>query len=157
MSEILIAALSPIGHIGPLLNVARGLVDRGDRVTVLSGAARAGQIRAVGATPATLPPQGDLDLALLGADSGREDINGIKRLNFDIVRLFIAPMPHQAKALAQLLAQRRFDAILADYGFFGVLPFTLGERSARPPVLLYSTTPLMISSRDTAPAGLGLP
>ncbi len=157
MSEILIAALSPIGHIGPLLNVARGLVDRGDRVTVLSGAGRAEQIRAVGATPATLPPQGDLDLALLDADSGREETNGIKRLNFDIVRLFIAPMPHQAKALSQLLAQKRFDAILADYGFFGVLPFTLGERSARPPVLLYSTTPLMISSRDTAPAGLGLP
>lgn len=157
MSEILIAALSPVGHIGPLLNVARGLVDRGDRVTVLSGADRADQIRAVGATPATLPPQGDLDLGLLDSDSGREETSGIKRLNFDIVRLFVAPMPHQAKALSELLAQKRFDAILADYGFFGVLPFVLGERSARPPVLLYSTTPLMVSSRDTAPSGLGLP
>ena len=55
------------------------------------------------------------------------------------------------------MAQKRFDAILADYGFFGVLPFMLGDSAARPPVLLYSTTPLMISSRDTAPAGLGLP
>jgi len=99
MPEILIAALSPIGHIGPLLNVARGLVDRGDRVTVLSRADRADQIRAVGATPATLPPQGDLDLALLDSDSGREQTSGIKRLNFDVVRLFVAPMPHQAKAL----------------------------------------------------------
>ncbi len=157
MPEILIAALSPIGHIGPLLNVARGLVDRGDRVTVLSGADRADQIRAVGATPATLPPQGDLDLALLESDSGREETSGIRRLNFDVVRLFVAPMPHQAKALSELLAQKRFDVILADYGFFGVLPFVLGQRSARPPVLLYSTTPLMLSSRDTAPAGLGLP
>jgi MGT family glycosyltransferase len=157
MSEILIAALSPIGHIGPLLNVARGLVDRGDRVTVLCGAARADEIRAVGAMPATLPPDGDLDLGLLDCDSGREATSGIKRLNFDIVRLFVAPMPHQAKALTNLLAQKRFDAILADYGFFGVLPFVLGDRTARPPVLLYSTTPLMLSSRDTAPAGLGLP
>jgi MGT family glycosyltransferase len=157
MPEILIAALSPIGHIGPLLNVARGLVDRGDRVTVLSGADRADQIRAVGATPATLPPRGDLDLALLESDSGREETSGVKRLNFDIVRLFVAPMPHQARALSELLAQKHFDVILADYGFFGVLPFVLGQRSARPPVLLYSTTPLMLSSRDTAPAGLGLP
>ena len=46
MAEILVAALSPIGHIGPLLNVARGLVDRGDRVTFLSGAGRADDIRA---------------------------------------------------------------------------------------------------------------
>jgi MGT family glycosyltransferase len=157
MAEILIAALSPVGHIGPLLTVAQALVDRGDRVTVLSGAGRADQIRAVGATPATLPRKGDLDPALLESDSGREETNGIKRLNFDLVRLFVAPMPFQTKALADLMAQKRFDAILADYGFFGVLPFALGDRSARPPLLLYSTTPLMISSRDTAPGGLGLP
>ena len=96
-------------------------------------------------------------MALLDADSGREETSGIKRLNFDIVRLFVAPMPHQAKALTEVLAQKRFDAVLADYGFFGVTPFLLGDRAARPPVLLYSTTPLMLSSRDTAPAGLGLP
>ncbi len=46
---------------------------------------------------------------------------------------------------------------MADYGFFGVLPFVLGDRTARPPVLLYGTTPLMFSSRDLAPGGLGLP
>ena len=157
MAEILVAALSPIGHIGPLLNVTRGLVDRGDRVTVLTTASRHDMVRAVGATPATLPREGDLDLALLDADSGREETSGIKRLNFDIVRLFVAPMPHQAKALTEMLAQKRFDAVLADYGFFGVTPFLLGDRAARPPVVLYSTTPLMLSSRDTAPAGLGLP
>ncbi len=157
MAEILVAALSPVGHIGPLLNVTRGLVERGDRVTVLSGAGRADEIRAVGATPATLPSEGDLDLTLLESDSGREGTSGIKRLNFDIVRLFVAPMPYQTKALTDLLAHKRFDAILADYGFFGVLPFVLGDRAARPPVLLYGTTPLMFSSRDTAPGGLGLP
>ena len=66
-------------------------------------------------------------------------------------------MPHQAKALTELMAHGRFDAILADDGFFGVLPFVLGDRTARPPVLLYGTTPLMFSSRDLAPSGLGLP
>ena len=132
MAEILIAALSPVGHIGPLLNVARGLVDRGDRVTVLSGAGRADDIRATGATPTTLAAKGDLDLALLEADSGREKTSGIKRLNFDIIPLFVAPMPHQTKALSDLMSQTRFDAILADYGFFGVLPFVLGDQSARP-------------------------
>ena len=112
---------------------------------------------ATGATPTTLAAKGDLDLALLETDSGREETSGIKRLNFDIIRLFVAPMPHQTKALSELLSQKRFDAILADYGFFGVLPFALGDSSARPPVLLYGTTPLMFSSRDTAPTGLGLP
>ncbi len=66
---------------------------------MLSGAGREDDIRAVGATPATLPAHGDLDLGLLDSDSGREETTGIKRLNFDIVRLFVAPMPYQTKAL----------------------------------------------------------
>lgn len=158
MAEILVAALSPIGHLGPLLNVARGLVDRGDRVTVLTAANRADMVRAVGATPTALPREADLDLGRVEADHpARAETSGIKRLNFDIVRLFVAPMPHQAKALTELMAQKRFDAILADNAFFGIMPFLLGDRAARPPILLYSTTPLMLSSRDTAPGGLGLP
>jgi MGT family glycosyltransferase len=32
----------------------------------------------------------------------------------------------------------------------------LGERPSRPPVLTYSTTPLFLSSRDTAPGGTGI-
>ena len=68
MAEILIAALSPIGHIGPLLNVAQGLVDRGDQVTVLSGANRAAMIRAAGATPHPIPAAADFDDTRLDAD-----------------------------------------------------------------------------------------
>ncbi len=157
MPEILIASLSPAGHIGPLLNVAQGLVDRGDRVTVLSSADHAAKIRAVGATPRALPAEADFDLTRLDIDlPGRADTSGIKRVNFDIVRIFVQPMPHQAEALSQLMAQTQFDAIIADAGFFGILPFLLGDRADRPPVLSYTTTPLMVSSRDTAPSGMGM-
>ena len=158
MPEILIASLSPTGHIGPLLNVAQGLVDRGDRVTVLSSAAHAAKIRAVGATPQAIPREADFDLTRLDIDlPGRVDTSGIKRVNFDIVRIFLQPMPHQAHVLSQLMAQTRFDVLIVDAGFFGILPFLLGDRAARPPVLSYTTTPLMVTSRDTAPSGLGLP
>jgi MGT family glycosyltransferase len=158
MPEILIASLSPTGHIGPLLNVAQGLVDRGDRVTLLSSAAHAAKIRAVGATPQAIPREADFDLTRLDIDlPGRVDTSGIKRVNFDIVRIFLQPMPHQAHVLSQLMAQTRFDVLIVDAGFFGILPFLLGDRAARPPVLSYTTTPLMVTSRDTAPSGLGLP
>ncbi|MGX9792560.1 nucleotide disphospho-sugar-binding domain-containing protein [Mycobacterium sp. MMS18-G62] len=158
MPEILIASLSPVGHIGPLLNVAQGLVSRGDRVTVLSSAEHAARIRAVGATPHAIPAEADFDLTRLDIDlPGRADTSGIKRVNFDIVRLFVQPMPHQARVLSELMAQTKFDAIIVDAGFFGILPFLLGDPTARPPVLAYTTTPLMISSRDTAPSGMGLP
>ncbi len=158
MPEILIASLSPVGHIGPLLNVAQGLVDRGDRVTVLSSADHAGRIRAVGATPQAIPVEADFDVTRLDIDlPGRTETSGIKRVNFDIVRLFVQPMPHQTNVLSRLITHTKFDAIIVDAGFFGILPFLLGDRAARPPVLAYTTTPLMISSRDTAPSGLGLP
>lgn len=157
MPEILIAALSPAGHIDPLLNVARGLVDRGDRVTVLTSAGHAAKIRAVGATPRAIPAEADFDPSRLDIDlPGRAETSGIKRINFDIVSVFVKPMPYQADALSRLMAQTQFDAIIADTGFFGILPFLLGDRANRPPVLSYTPTPLMISSRDTAPGGMGL-
>jgi len=158
MPEVLIASLSPLGHVGPLLNIAQGLVDRGDRVTVLTSRSHAARVRAVGATPHAIPAEADFDLTRLDIDlPGRTDTSGIKRVNFDIVRLFVQPMPHQARVLSQLMAQTRFDAIIVDAGFFGILPFLLGDRAARPPVLAYTTTPLMVSGRDTAPSGMGLP
>lgn len=157
MPEILIASLSPTGHIGPLLNVAHGLVDRGDRVTVLTAATHARKIRAIGATPVAIPPEADFDMTRLDIDlPGRTDTSGIKRVNFDIVRIFLQPMPLQTRALSELMAQTRFDAILFDAGFFGTLPFLLGDPAARPPMLSYSTMPLVLSSRDTAPFGMGL-
>ena len=54
------------------------------------------------------------------------------------------------------MARTRFDAIIVDYGFFGVIPLLLGDPAHRPPVLYYTPTPLMLSSRDTAPSGMGL-
>jgi UDP:flavonoid glycosyltransferase YjiC (YdhE family) len=158
MPEILIASLSPVCHIAPLLNVAQGLVDRGDRVTFLSSADHAAKIRAVGATPHPIPAEADFDMTRLDIDlPGRTATSGIKRVNFDIVPIFVQPMPHQTSVLSRLMAHTKFDAIIVDAGFFGILPFLLGDRAARPPVLTYSTTPLLISSRDTAPGGMGLP
>ncbi|AEV74640.1 glycosyltransferase, MGT family [Mycolicibacterium rhodesiae NBB3] len=157
MPEILIPSLSPAGHIGPLLNVAQGLVDRGDHVTVLTAAAHADKIRAVGAIPAAIPAEADFDSTRLDLDlPGRAETSGIKRVNFDIQRIFLQPMPLLTRAVSELIAQTRFDVILTDSAYFGILPFLLGDAAARPPVLSYSTMPLMLSSRDTAPFGLGM-
>ena len=158
MAEILVAALSPIGHVAPLLTIAQGLVDRGDRVTFLTSARHEDAIRAVGARPHPLPAAADFDESRLDIElPGRTDTSGIRRVNFDVVRLFVQPMPHQTRLLTELMAQAQFDAIIVDAGFFGILPFLLGGRAGRPPVVAYSTTPLMLTSRDTAPAGMGLP
>jgi MGT family glycosyltransferase len=156
MADILIAALSPTGHVGPMLSIAQDLVDRGDRVTVMTGAAHTQAILAVGAQPHPLPTIADFDESRFDSVA-RGNNSGARGLNLAITRLFLIPMPHQAHELATAIAKAPFDAIVVDYGFFGILPFLLGDPQDRPPVLYYTPTPLMVSSRDTAPNGMGLP
>ncbi|MDG4667768.1 nucleotide disphospho-sugar-binding domain-containing protein [Mycobacterium sp. 236(2023)] len=157
MPEILIASCPPVGHIAPLLNVARTLVARGDRVTVLTSARHADKIRAVGAEPRPLPYGADYDDSNLDADlPGRAETSGIPRLNFDIEHIFIRPLPHQFSALQELLADNDYDAVITDALFLGTLPLLLDPSAKRPPILTYSTTPLFLSSCDTAPGGPGI-
>lgn len=158
MPEILIASCPFVGHLSPLLNVARGLVARGDRVTVLTSARHADQVRAVGARACPLPRAADLidDSALDDDLPGRAQTSGLGRLNFDIEHIFVRPLPHQFSALQELLATDRYDAVIADALFLGTLPLLLDAGAARPPILSYSPTPLFLTSRDTAPAGPGI-
>lgn len=155
MAEILIAACPHIGHVSPLLNVARGLVRRGHAVTVLTSGRFARQVRATGATARALPFGADQGGSLDDLP-GRAETSGVDRLNFDIEHVFVRPMPLQAAALDELMATTRYDAILTDAFFLGILPMLLGDPAARPPVLTYTTTPLFLTSRDTAPGGTGI-
>jgi MGT family glycosyltransferase len=157
VAKVLIAACPPLGHVAPLLNVARGLVSRGNDVSFLTSARHAGKVHAVGATPYPLPYGADYDDSSFDADlPGRAGTSGIARINFDVKHVFVRPLPHQAAALEELIAEHHFDAIISDALFFGILPTLLAERTSRPPILAYSTTPLFLSSRDTAPGGTGI-
>lgn len=156
MAAVLIAALSPAGHVGPLLAVAEEMVSRGHHVTVMTGATHTESIHATGAHPLPLPPEADFDETPFDSRR-RATSSGVDALSQAIIRLFLRPMPHQTALLCRALDRRRYDAILVDYGFFGILPLLLGDRADLPPVLYYTPTPLMLSSRDTAPTGMGRP
>jgi MGT family glycosyltransferase len=156
MAAILIAALSPAGHIEPLLAVAEDLVNRGNRVTVMTGPAHIDAIHAVGAQPHVLPPAADFDDSPFDA-AERATRSGLDALSQAIIRLFLRPMPYQMTELCNALADQHYDAMIVDYGFFGVLPLILGDWSGVPPLLSFTPTPLLLSSRDTAPTGLALP
>ena len=137
--------------------MARGLVNRGNDVSFLTSARHAGKVRAAGATPYPLPYGGDFDDSSLNADlPGRAETSGVARINFDVKHVFVRSLPHQAAALEERIAEHHFDAIVADALFLGILPMLLDGRTSRPPILTYSTTPLFLSSRDTAPGGTGI-
>ncbi|PRC44880.1 glycosyl transferase, partial [Mycobacterium sp. ITM-2017-0098] len=103
-----------------------------------------------------LPPPADFDETPFDS-AQRAGSSGIDALSQAIIRLFLRPMPFQVVELNKALDGRRYDAVVVDYGFFGILPLLLGARKDVPPVLYYTPTPLLMSSRDTAPTGMALP
>ena len=132
---------------------------RGDDVTFLTSAPGTPTRSApIGAEPAPAArTAADYDDSSFDADlPGRAETSGIARVNFDVKHVFVRPMPHQSAALEELMAAHHFDAIIADAFFLGMLPLLLGDSTSRPPVLTYTTTPLFLTSRDTAPGGTGI-
>lgn len=156
MAEILIAALAPTGHFGPMLTIAEDLVARGDGVTIMTAPQHHDAVATIGATPHTLAPGAEMDDTEWDS-AARGQTSGTSGLNEAIIRIFLRPMARQLAELDAVLAQRRFDAIIADVHFLGVVALLLRGRTNRPSVLVYTPSPLALSSRDTAPFGMALP
>jgi len=156
MTRYLIAATPVHGHVMPMLAIAKGLTGRGHRVRVLTGSRFAEAAAAAGADHVPLPPPADYDdRDPDAAFPQRRTLTGLARLRFDMDNIFINPLRAQAAALTELLDDPA-DAILTDSAFLGVVPLLLGPRRFRPAVLACGVFPLPVSSRDTAPFGLGL-
>jgi UDP:flavonoid glycosyltransferase YjiC (YdhE family) len=106
--------------------------------------------------PSTSPRCDYDDRDFDGSFPGRAAKRGPARINFDFSRVFADAIPHQDGVLRQLLGEFSADVILVDPGFFGVMPLLLGGGADRPAVVTLNTSPLLLSSRDTAPFGFGM-
>ncbi|GIH17122.1 glycosyltransferase [Rugosimonospora africana] len=157
MARYLLAS-SPIhGHVAPMTNIAASLVRAGHRVRFMTGVLFRTQVEAVGAQHVALPASVDYDARDLDAAfPGRTERSGLRKLTFDVRYTFTEPMRAQAEAVWALLDAEPVDAVLVDCAFLGVLPMLVDPRP-RPAVVCVGITPLTLSSRDTAPFGLGLP
>lgn len=158
MSSILIAAMPVHGHVTPLLAAARHFVGRGDRVRFLTGARFAGVVEATGAEHLPLPPEVDFDDRQDWNKTfpARAELKGTKAIAHDIEHIFVRPGLAHHDAVMAAHADEPADALLAEPSFTGGA-FLLGHPlGVRPPVVMCGICPLTISSRDTAPFGMGL-
>lgn len=158
MPSILIATMPIHGHVTPLLAVARHFAGRGDRVRFLTGARFADAVVATGAKHLPLPADIDFDDRQDWNETfpERAALRGVKAIAHDIDRIFVRPGPAQHDAVMAAHAAEQADVLLADPSFTGgafLLGHPLGKR---PPIVMCGICPLMISSRDTAPFGMGL-
>lgn len=157
MSSYLITSTPAHGHVMPLLQIARHLVERGDRVSFLTSQRYADRVRAVGADFLALPTEADVDLD--DADAAfpeRVGLTGPAAIRFDMLNLFVRPGAAQLAAVRAALAHARIDAILTEPLFLGAALLQRRPRSERPPIVALGIFPLGVKSRDTAPFGLGV-
>jgi len=157
MARYLLASTPVHGHVAPMTNIAAALVRAGHRVRFLTGARFREAVEAAGGLHVALPAAIDYDARDMDAAfPGRTKRSGLRKLTFDVRHTFIAPVRAQTEAMRAMLDAEPADAILAETGFFGVLPLLVDPRP-RPPVVSVGITVLPLLSRDTAPFGLGLP
>ena len=156
MTKVLLLSSPIFGHVSPMLALGRGLRRRGHEVTFLSGSKYAASAAGAGLDFLPLPPEVDYDDADIEAWlPKRQHRTRIAAGRYDITGMFVRPLGPQHRVLSRALAARRYDAVIADTAFLGVLPLLTGS-DARPPVLGVSITPLALTSADCAPFGSGL-
>jgi MGT family glycosyltransferase len=157
--KFLIASTPSPGHLNPLLAIARGLLDDGHDVTIMTGSAFRARIEASGATFRAFPAGADFDpndiLALAPELKTMEP--GPEWLRVALQRVFVDPIPAQYEGIQQALRDDQPDVILAEDMMFGVLPLLLGPRANRPAVVLCGSSVLHASRDDGAPLFFGLP
>lgn len=158
MGSIVIGTVPIHGHVTPLLAVARHLVARGDRVRFITGSRFADVVSATGASHVPLPAEADYDDRQDWNETfpQRAALTGPKAIAHDIEKVFIKPGRAQHDAVMSAHREDPADVVLTDPAFAGGA-FVLGHaRASRPPVVVCGVLPLMISSRDTAPYGMGM-
>jgi UDP:flavonoid glycosyltransferase YjiC (YdhE family) len=157
MSSHLIACTPAHGHVMPLLQVARHLVERGDDVTFLTSSRYGERVASTGARFVALPAAADIDLDDAdGAFPERVGLTGAAALRFDMSNLFVKPAVAQLAAVRAVLAEQRIDTLLAEPLFLGAALLRQLPRHERPPVIALGIFPLGVRSSDTAPFGLGV-
>lgn len=146
-----LVCISPAeSHVGPVLALVRALASHGWRVRVLTGHRFADRIRAAGAEPLPLPPEGDV----LDDAEATDGPRGIRALNESLGEYFVRPAPAQFAAVREALASEATDVVVGDLTFMGLL--LLPTLPDGPPLVMASFFPLAVSSVDTAPFGLGI-
>jgi MGT family glycosyltransferase len=157
--KILFAALPAIGHVNPLLAIARLAKVRGDDVLFTTGRLFKGAVEAGGARFVPLADEADYDYRAMEKliDDWPTLPPGPPQIRKIFERVFLGMMGPQAETLRGVIAAEAPDVIVADSLFYGIAPLLLDRSRPRPPIVACGVTFLTLDRPDGAPGGLGLP
>lgn len=157
--KILMASTPAVGHLNPLLAVARILQARGDDVVLTTATSLASRVTDAGVRFAPLDPEADLDFRRIDEIlPDRERLPpGPVREGYVFQRVFLDPMPAQARTLRTLIDGEKPDVVVVDQIFCGSTPLFLDQARSRPPLVTLGVSFLPLDRPDGAPLWLGLP
>ncbi|KAH8804707.1 putative UDP-glucuronosyltransferase 2A3 [Xylogone sp. PMI_703] len=164
---LILACSTPIiGHLSPFREICRRIIERGYDVTLVTGSAFRPLVEAIGANFVPLEGYADFTEADINVRwAARNDLPpGPEQLLYDIENIFLNSIPEQTNALqraTKILKEAhpgRKIVVLSETSFFGSIALKLG--AADPSiagVVGVGLIPIVLSSVDLAPFGLGLP
>ncbi|MBS1813652.1 MAG: glycosyltransferase family 1 protein [Acidobacteria bacterium] len=157
--NVILAATPAVGHVNPMLSVAKILIENGHNVRMMTGSFARERVEKAGIRFVPLPEGADFHTTDLDeVFPERKNIPaGPPQLYFDFMNFFLAPIPAQFAALKQMLEQEPADLILVDVLFAGALPFLTGNYPDRPAIAGLGVTILPLVREDGLPFGPGLP
>lgn len=154
MTRFLLSAQPFTGHVDPVLAVAAELVARGHDVRVYTGRAFAAAVAACGARFVPWQEAPDFDENDLSATFPRlRGKKGLRQVLVNVVDVFIATAPAQARDLAAEHAREAWDVIAGDEMSLG------GAFLAQRQGTFWATIcviPLNLAGAQGPPGGLGL-
>jgi UDP:flavonoid glycosyltransferase YjiC (YdhE family) len=154
MARILIATTPAMGHISPLVPLAKALVGRGHDVRWYTASKYRARIEASGAQFVGYSRARDFDDAKIDEEfPGRARLRGLAQLKYDMKHVFIDAAPDQAADIREIMQSFPADVLMYDAAMVGGL---LVHEQNGPPSLAVGVLPMVMSSVDTAPFGLGL-
>lgn len=148
MRSAIVCAIPAFGHIRPVVAIADALARAGWRVRFVTGKPFEKDVRAVGAEFFALTPE--YDRIITPPAKGRASFNHLKEVFLDAV-------PAQVRVLREFIAAEHTDAVFFDLAIMGARALMTQPRDQRPLIVGCGVFPLVVSSRDVAPFGSGLP
>ncbi len=155
--RFLLCTTPALGHTVPLLAVARRLVEQGHEVAFYTTPHYEERVVATGAEFLPIEAAFDAhDLMVVNPEREASSKRGVGGLKDDLRRIFVGPVPGQARDIATILEAYDADCIVVDSMFLGALPLGLRSRAERPALACVGVMPYSQPSRDTAPFGIGM-
>jgi len=157
MARIIVVTSPFLGHVNVDVLFVKTLVKRGNEVVWYTGKRFKKIVEDTGATHVGMEKFDFNDRDLESSFPGRQNLEGLERLEHDMKHLFMDGMFPYHEEIQNILATFPADVIAFDHSFFGAFPMIL---SGEPKGLKFVTTsfiPLTLTGPDVPPFGLGLP